>query len=652
MGVPKTMEQRPSGPLPKDPIIQQSKTKPVMVDAPSQPHTRQKLGPPCSGGGHDGCQSNGLGSDLATKGLSGHMVTTRTQTSHKRIRDKGSILRPQSLADSHEGKTCTNTIRQQHHSGLLKSARRHKKCVRTPRSIPDHDMGRNAPSSPIGDIHSGHPELGGGLSKSHHTGPGGMETQAGNFPTDSNQMGPAVPGRHGIPVQLTDTKIHIKSPRPNGGRGRRTHQPMALSTSLCVSSHTTHTSPTTQNQEGKSSHHPHSPMVATQSLVCGTNSDVNGTTMDTSLIVRSSITRSGESREYTQAEFNGLDVESRVWKEEGFSNRVIQTLLTARKHSTHAVYHKVWKRFLIWSQNRNLHWQSCTSTHILDFLQEGVDKQLSTSAIKVQTSALSALFHKQWANLPEVKLFFQALQKIRPPVKNPIPPWDLNLVLRALQKAPFEPMGSVDLKFLTWKVTFLLAICSARRVSDLAALSHLKPWTIFHQDKVVLRTIPSHLPKVTSKFHINEEIILPSFCPKPTNDRERQLHSLDTVRALKFYLHRTADIRHSDALLVLFGSNKRGQQASKRSIARWLVQTILEAYKVMKREAPFPVKAHSTRKISASWALHNFASAEAICKAATWSSLHTFSKFYTLDVMASSEAAFGRKVLQAAVAHS
>uniref|UniRef100_A0A803J7N3 Core-binding (CB) domain-containing protein n=1 Tax=Xenopus tropicalis TaxID=8364 RepID=A0A803J7N3_XENTR len=419
-----------------------------------------------------------MGSDLATKSLSRHLVTTRTQTSHKRIRNKGSILLPKSLAGSHERKTCTNTVRQQHHGGLLKSTRRHEECIRAPRSIQDHGLGGNTPSTPISNIHSRHPELGSGLFKSHHTGPRGMATQAGNLPTDSDQMGPAMHRCHGIQVQLTDPKVPIKGPRPDGGGGGRTHQPMALSTSLCVPSHTTHTSPTTQDQERRISHHPHSPMVATQSLVCGTNSDVSGTAMDPSLISRPSITRPGDSRESAQAEFNGLDVEAKIWHQEGFSKQVIQTLLTARKQSTYIVYHKVWKRFLNWSQAHNICWQSCGSTHILDFLQEGVDKRVSTSTLKVQTSALSALFHKQWASLPEVKLFFQALQKIRPPVRDPIPPWDLNLVLRALQRPPFEPMGSVDLKFLTWKVAFLLAICSATRVSDLAALSHLKPWTI------------------------------------------------------------------------------------------------------------------------------------------------------------------------------
>ena len=51
------------------------------------------------------------------------------------------------------------------------------------------------------------------------------------------------------------------------------------------------------------------------------------------------------------------------------------------------------------------------------------------------------------------------------------PQWDLVLVLRALSKAPFEPLDQVPLKVLSAKVALLLALTSAKRVSDLSALS-------------------------------------------------------------------------------------------------------------------------------------------------------------------------------------
>ena len=85
------------------------------------------------------------------------------------------------------------------------------------------------------------------------------------------------------------------------------------------------------------------------------------------------------------------------------------------------------------------------------------------------------------------------------------------------------------------------------------------------------------------------------------------------------------------------------------SATRWIRQVVLQAYALKGRAPPFRVTVHSTRAISASWAFRHQASVLQVCKAATWSSVHTFSKFYKVDVSASSDASFGRRVLQAAV---
>ena len=51
------------------------------------------------------------------------------------------------------------------------------------------------------------------------------------------------------------------------------------------------------------------------------------------------------------------------------------------------------------------------------------------------------------------------------------PLWDLLLVLDTLCQPPFEPIGSLDLKILTLKTVLLLALATAKQVSDLQALS-------------------------------------------------------------------------------------------------------------------------------------------------------------------------------------
>ncbi|KAG9462566.1 hypothetical protein GDO78_013854 [Eleutherodactylus coqui] len=93
----------------------------------------------------------------------------------------------------------------------------------------------------------------------------------------------------------------------------------------------------------------------------------------------------------------------------------------------------------------------------------------------------------------------------------------------------------------------------------------------------------------------------------------------------------------------------RGRAASRRSISRWIKSTIQQAYSSGNSSIPEGLKAHSTRAVSCSWAERAMATPDQICKAATWSNLHTFTKHYRLNTDLSSDLSFGRKVLQAVV---
>ena len=124
---------------------------------------------------------------------------------------------------------------------------------------------------------------------------------------------------------------------------------------------------------------------------------------------------------------------------------------------------------------------------------------------------------------------------------------------------------------------------------------------------------------------------------------------LDVKRVLLYYLEITNPFRRSDSLFVLFGGNKRGQQASRGTLARWLKLAIREAYLQSGLTPPEGIRAHSTRALATSWAERAGATPEQICRAATWSSFHTFVRHYRLDLASASDQAFGRKVLQAVV---
>uniref|UniRef100_A0A803JTY8 Tyr recombinase domain-containing protein n=1 Tax=Xenopus tropicalis TaxID=8364 RepID=A0A803JTY8_XENTR len=350
----------------------------------------------------------------------------------------------------------------------------------------------------------------------------------------------------------------------------------------------------------------------------------------------------------SSSQSQGMEVERRGLVNLGVSTRVVSTLMKARKVTTSSQYYKIWDRFVCRAQRSKYDPFQPSTNDILEFLQSGLDRGLSWSSLRVQVSALSAVLNIKWAEDPLVVRFLAAAKRIHPPFKNRAPPWDLPLVLRALSRKPFSPMENISLWHLTLKTALLVAVTSARRISELRALSCEPPFTVFYPEKVVLRTMPDFLPKVVSSFHLNEPINLPSFHPESSTSNEELFRNLDVRDCLETYIIRTQPIREAKNLFVVPAGSYKGQAATTRTIGRWIVIAIVTAYKEQGSPMPEGVRAHSTRGMATSWAAAAQAAPESICKAATWSSSNTFLRHYRLDVLSYNESLFGQKVLQAA----
>lgn len=148
-----------------------------------------------------------------------------------------------------------------------------------------------------------------------------------------------------------------------------------------------------------------------------------------------------------------------------------------------------------------------------------------------------------------------------------------------LTHAPFEPEKSVLLYYSAIKITFLTAIASPRRASELGAFSVDPSCFIFYKDKVVLRMIPFFIPNINFNFSLSQEFSLPSFCPHPSHPKKQLWHLLGIRWALKFYQKRTENIRKTAPLLIVFHLRKRCVNASKSSVSRWTYWCIAEAYR-------------------------------------------------------------------------
>ena len=73
------------------------------------------------------------------------------------------------------------------------------------------------------------------------------------------------------------------------------------------------------------------------------------------------------------------------------------------------------------------------------------------------------------AHNADLHRLLSSFHRDRPKSSRNLPKWNLSVVLNKLTKAPFEPMKDTDLKHLTLKTAFLLALASGKRRSEIHA---------------------------------------------------------------------------------------------------------------------------------------------------------------------------------------
>ncbi|XP_058043567.1 uncharacterized protein LOC131200588 [Ahaetulla prasina] len=425
---------------------------------------------------------------------------------------------------------------------------------------------------------------------------------------------------------------------------------MATGTALCVPSASINSqgNQKTPGREGRTN--PSGSSLASETLVYGPQSSFSDNTLAHTR--QSDCSQSGRSHpsRTSVVTTHRLAIERDILAGLNIPPDAVPTIQAARRPSTKRIYQFTWKAFSMWCSKRPISPRNPDLSHIIGFLQEGLTSGLSPNTLRRQVAALSSVLtfssSESLAKDPVIRLFLRGASNLHPPTIHRYPSWNLNKVLNTLMRAPFEPLREASLRLLTFKVAFLIAITSARRISELAALSTRKDLCIFHLDRVVLRLDPTFVPKVNSLFHRSQELILPNFCPVPRHQKEHEWHTLDVRRALKIYLHRTSPFRKTEALLVSFQPSSLGSKVSGPTIGRWIRATIAMTYDLQSLPRPKNITAHSTRSASTSAAWATQAPLEEVCRAATWSSPSPFIRHYKLDTYASAEASFGRRVLQ------
>ncbi len=209
---------------------------------------------------------------------------------------------------------------------------------------------------------------------------------------------------------------------------------------------------------------------------------------------------------------------------------------------------------------------------------------------------LSRLTTKDSRSLGKHDLIVRFLKGARSmnPSRSPlVPSWDLSIVLAGLQRGPFEPLDSVELKFLSAKTALLTTLTSIKRVRDLQAFSVSEECLVFGPvySHVVLRPRPGYVPTVPTTPFRDQVVNLQAL---PSEEADPALALLCPVRALRIYVDRTRNFRSSEQLFVCHGGQQKWKAVSKQRLAHWIVEAVALAYQSQGEPCPLGVRAHST----------------------------------------------------------
>ena len=222
----------------------------------------------------------------------------------------------------------------------------------------------------------------------------------------------------------------------------------------------------------------------------------------------------------------------------------------------------------------------------------------------------------------------KGLQKEAPPPKSRVTAWNLNVILEALGKPPFEPLNEVDIKHLTYKTIFLVAWGTAARVSEIHALAMDGDHLRFEQNNKWL--------EMTAAMEFLAKNQLATHPP-----RKFRLQALKTkkilcpVRAIRIYLDKTKHLRGDRTKLFINTVRSSTKDIGIPTISRWLRETILECYRMgapQDMEETVGAHAHEVRAVAASLAVAGHRPIKEVMRAAYWRNESCFTKFYLKDM--------------------
>ena len=534
-------------------------------------------------------------------------------------------------------------FRQCFSSSLLKQTGRYKIASNGSNDMedlllvnPQRDPGSSSPRSWV-------PQCDSGLSvQGRHHSPDRVVPSPKNI--KKNMPGVAhASNRHVCHIPKCQTEdLHFSNPGPKGLESGCPQHTLAGPRRVCLLSNRHHPSTGPKNVDLSVPNDSDSSRVARDGLVLGPLRALNQATPQTTPVEVPVETTSQQVPPQEPGISQSTCLESRFQRGQpsGLSSTVENRVRAPQRQSSRAVYSARWTLFRTWCEQNQVDVSSPSIPRIADFLLHLFEeKGLQPSTISGYRTAIADGFGSNGlsvSNSRDLNRLLASFHRDRPRAHRAIPSWDLSLVLLSLTKKPFEPLRSVDLKYLTLKTVFLLALASGKRRGEIHAW--LESSVFFKSDgsKVTVSPSPAFLAKnqLASEGPASvQPVVIPALGPgldlELTEDR-----SLCPVRALRIYLDRTKDFRKGKNLLFISLKKGHSKDIAKATISHWIKETVKLAYDSADSETlqVSRVKAHEVRAMASSLAFKGGIPLDQILSSCYWRSHGTFTSFYLKDL--------------------
>ena len=560
--------------------------------------------------GRFGCR---LGSPGGRTPRLGPLVSSSEVSLYQHERASSSSVRPAGLRTPVGGPVGSAVLRQHHHSRLSSLFRWDVLLHSERHGEGDTPLGGESPCPSPASVHHGLVQCHSGRSESPQSGDRvRMDPSSGGGRSPGPQMAGGdrsvchLPNREAPSVFLTGL-------RSAGSGDRRSSPILGQSPGLCLSSDSHHKESSCQTEVLEELRvNAHRSVLASEGMVPGPS----GT------IVRRS-QHTVKSKRYTKtaplpplppksayASADCMATIKRFACQAGFYSTVAGQLVFCRRQSTRLNYQARWGTYRKWCRDFGHRSSSPSIAKIAEFFTYMFKRKgAALSTIKGYRAMLSAVFK---FSLPEISTF--------PILKDLIRSFEISAPRPLFPPPPFLNK--------TKKALFLLAMATAKRVSELQALS----FSVSSQgEDLVLYYDPFfHAKKESAANPLPRSVIVPSLSDFAGDLPERVQCP---VRAVKFL--RKAARSASYIPSRLFVSPRNPERAmSKNAMSFYLRQIIIDSGAVSSSRPP---RAHDIRGIATSLNYYSNLSLSNLMQVATWKSNRVFASRYLKEVSATQD---------------